>query len=108
VSFARGSDGDVTIGTDSLSAGLGSGIQKMSGEVRVWELEGGVLGRKGRSDGSIRISGEVNTSTISGETDKGLYNRELEGDDGFVGFDDEVVVVMREGKGGSLVVYDFT
>ncbi|KAI9743829.1 MAG: hypothetical protein M1818_002563 [Claussenomyces sp. TS43310] len=69
-------------------------------ELRVWELEGGMGRKKMLGDRSVRIRGE------------GLDVDMIDGDErrGWVGFDDEVVVVMKKGNTGgqSLVVYDFT
>lgn len=93
----------------AISVGGGPG----GGEVRVWELEGGISkGWWRRGERSVRVVGERD------EEDDAHESRTT--DKRWVGFDEEVVVVMREGqagpavevdghtRGSALMVYDFT
>lgn len=84
-------------------------------ELRVWELEAG-LGRKAKAIGerSVRVKA---SSADSGVFDTAKYTgtqlrlRRKDNDNaGWVAFDDEVVILLKEGEEGrqSLVVYDFT
>ena len=94
----------------------------MRGELRVWELEGGVGKRRGvesGSVGSVRVAGKEEGSSGS-KTDasrggQGEDKDEAEGEgEGekkrWVGFDDEMVIVLKDSGRGmqALVVYDFT
>lgn len=85
------------------SRGKAVSVSCRGDEVRVWELEGRVGGR------SVEIrpnaGGEGGARDVSG----------LEGDvwddrRSWVGFDDEMVIVLKEAKSGreSLIVYDFS
>lgn len=103
-------------------------VSAKGGELRVWELERG-LGRKMVGERSVRVRSENN---IVGKVDgsDAHMTTELDAGDGrgkqmqrrgWVGFDDEVVIVLRDGEAGegrrgrgtktktkTLVVYDFT
>lgn len=88
-------------------------------ELRVWELEGG-LGRKVVQERSILVrregkegNGVEDTEGADGESEGGNWGKGMSHDGqrrGWVGFNDEVVIVLKdEGEGGqALVVYDFT
>ena len=78
-------------------------------EMRVWELEGRSAGAGGRSveirpwqsPGRDASSGSRSSSSLIGDWDERRN---------WVGFDDEMVIVLKESKGAreSLMVYDFT
>lgn len=103
------SDAEIT------SRGKAVSVSCRGEEIRVWELEG----RAGGSSIEVRATGPT-TATTTG--DAGMENPEKDGDDapaldpGFderrnwVGFDDEMVIVLKESGQGreSLLVYDFT
>ncbi|KAI1343462.1 hypothetical protein F5Y15DRAFT_370147 [Xylariaceae sp. FL0016] len=74
-------------------------------EIRVWELEGRAEGK------SIEVRPTV--KTLEGGEDASLFGTlpEVQWDDrrNWVGFDDEMVIVLKESRGKeSLMVYDFT
>ncbi|KFY47308.1 hypothetical protein V494_00063 [Pseudogymnoascus sp. VKM F-4513 (FW-928)] len=74
-------------------------------ELRVWELERGLRSRRVVNEESVRVRREAHTTGTGTGTDSiKATNR---GD--WVGFDDEVVVVLKEAEDGAkaLVVYDF-
>ena len=79
-------------------------------EIRVWELEGRVGGN------SIEVRPRQHTDDAEGGSgnDKvpglGLERPEWEDRRNWVGFDDEMVIVLKEARDGreSLMVYDFT
>jgi hypothetical protein len=75
-------------------------------ELRVWELERGLRSRRVVNEESVRVRGEAHT-TVTG-TGTGSVQTTNRGD--WIGFDDEVVVVLKEAEDGgkALVVYDFT
>lgn len=95
------------IGGRGRAVSVGGG----DGEVRVWELEGGSGRRRDGGERSVRIEGSIGLG-------QGLFDQNIADDlgsrgmgKGWVGFDDEVVVVMNTPSGkesGGLVVYDFT
>ena len=74
-------------------------ISARGGELRVWELEAGLLGVVG--DRSVRVRAEVKDET---ETETEPARR------AWVEFDDEVVIVLKDGadREKALAVYDFT
>jgi hypothetical protein len=88
-------------------------------ELRVWELEGG-LGRKVVQERSVLVRREGKEGSdgegvegMDGEISGGVWGRGRSHDGqrgGWVGFNDEVVIVLkeREESGQALVVYDFT
>lgn len=86
------SDADIT------SRGKAVSVSSRGEEMRVWELEGRPSGLRSRSV-EIRAGGD-NSSGVG----------EWEERRNWVGFDDEMVIVLKEAKGGreSLMVYDFT
>lgn len=92
------SDAEIT------SRGKAVSVSERGDEMRVWELEGGRGGGGGVGTGSGR-SVEIRAG---GKGEGG--GEEWEERRGWVGFDDEMVIVLKEGKGGreSLMVYDFT
>jgi len=129
VSFAAAAD----VGGIS-SASFGGRTGCIPGEVRVWELEGGARGRgkswKGEED-SVKVWGKESSTVddavdINDENDDKRARGEAESvstermGNGWVGFDDDVVVVVQGSVGSSsatgngrmrgqrLVVYDFT
>ena len=87
-------------------------------EIRVWELEGGFPSGSSRrraatSDASVQVQPEKKASAAIGSdiVGRGVELKEdLEITTGFVGFDEESVLVLREKGEGSqaLVVYDFS
>jgi hypothetical protein len=91
------SDAEIT------SRGKAVSVSERGNEMRVWELEGGSAWRYGGGNGkSIEIRADGPEPSDEG----------YEWDDkrNWVGFDDEMVIVLKEGRGGkeSLMVYDFT
>ncbi|KAH7395920.1 hypothetical protein BKA64DRAFT_576780 [Cadophora sp. MPI-SDFR-AT-0126] len=85
-------------------------VSTRGNELRVWELEGG-LG--GSSASSNRDSAEWHVQRKESlDMRIGDHEDEMEGCRRWVGFDDEVVIVLKEGGGGAgrqaLMVYDFT
>ena len=83
-------------------------------ELRVWELEGGILGyRRGARQRSIKVSSSSTQFTGSSTAAPIPDNSNLGGHtarDMWIGFDEEKVIVHREKETGDqvLVVYDFT
>lgn len=88
------SDADIT------SRGKAVSVSSRGEEMRVWELEGRPSGLRSRSV-EIRAGGGGGDSSGVGDWDERRN---------WVGFDDEMVIVLKEAKGGreSLMVYDFT
>lgn len=100
-------------------------VSAKGGELRVWELERG-LGRKMVGERSVRVRSENNTIENADGSDaymktaleagEGDANQMLRR--GWVGFNDEVVIVLRDeeareggratGTKKTLVVYDFS
>ncbi|CAG8948706.1 hypothetical protein HYFRA_00001827 [Hymenoscyphus fraxineus] len=101
------------------SRGKAVSVSTKGDEVRVWSLEGG-FSTKGPRGGSIRIlKNRDGDSEVRRCVERDVYDMRFEGvGDGrenrwkstWLGFDDEVVVVLRgeEGGGQAVVVYDFT
>lgn len=112
-------------------------VSTRGNELRVWELEGGLSsirssssssqskifasGKRGKrfEDRSVRIRPEPKFSTSQvgdGEVEAGTemqgerYEEEIEERKRWVGFDDEMVIVLKESGRGTqaLMVYDFT
>ncbi|CAM1501546.1 Fc.00g035300.m01.CDS01 [Cosmosporella sp. VM-42] len=79
-------------------------------EIRVWELEG----RVGGSSIEVRPRQQADDAEGGSGNDKvlglGLERPEWEDRRNWVGFDDEMVIVLKEARDGreSLMVYDFT
>ena len=71
-------------------------------EMRVWELEGRPAALSGRSV-------EIRPNKTEGG-DEDVNGPEWDSRRNWVGFDDEMVIVLKESRGGgeSLMVYDFT
>lgn len=90
------SDADIT------SRGKAVSVSSRGEEMRVWELEGRPSGLRSRSV-EIRAGGDSGRGDNSGV---GEWDERRN----WVGFDDEMVIVLKEAKGGreSLMVYDFT
>lgn len=128
------SSGDRLIGHTSSVSGAHVGgrgkavsVSRLGDELRVWDLEGGITSTKDRrrlhnGDMSVRVQ-PSNASNTSGSTQgdaaprtDGLrfaldrvFDNPTE-NQGWVGFDEQNVIVLREKSEGSqaLVVYDFT
>lgn len=102
-------------------------VSTRGNELRVWELEGGFgsASRKrleGRgAERSVRLRPEMRGGAEGGEkgedeppalgaTDVGDWEEQVEARKQWVGFDDEVVIVLKESGRGTqaLMVYDFT
>ncbi|TID20272.1 F-box domain cyclin-like protein [Venturia nashicola] len=98
-------------------------VSSRGDELRIWELEGTNRRKLASSDLSVRVQGENFPVTTSVEHLNGAITRRASGlglevrdlEDlsvvrGWVGFDEENVVVLKERGAGSqsLVVYDFT
>ena len=103
-------------------------VSTRGNELRVWELEGGFasgsrkrlpprtgLG-KALLDKSVRIRPESRHDVEEGgeedtdKVEKNVFTEEIEARKQWVGFDDEVVIVLKESGEGTqaLIVYDFT
>lgn len=105
------SDAEITARGKAVS------VSSRGEEMRVWELEGRPSGVRSRSV-EIRPGGGITTpTTVSGRPEESCAtgSKDKEGVDweerrNWVGFDDEMVIVLKETKGGreSLLVYDFT
>ena len=111
-------------------------VSRRGDELRVWELEGGfassaarkrlaigdlsvqlrpekrraVVADKGHQAGLDLVSSKIETSSATGTIDGDDAASELTLTRGWIGFDDENVVVLKEQSQGrqALVVYDFT
>ncbi|KAF7545791.1 hypothetical protein G7Z17_g8899 [Cylindrodendrum hubeiense] len=96
-------------------------ISTRGDEIRVWELEGRVGGssievrpRQPADDADVDDGGISGTGSNSEHDNKaqtlGLELAEWEDRRNWVGFDDEMVIVLKEARDGreSLMVYDFT
>lgn len=94
------SDAEIT------SRGRAVSVSQRGDEMRVWELEGGAKQRRVGDHRSIEIRP---TKKDDGGADDGVDAAWEERRD-WVGFDDEMVIVLKErlGGGDSLMVYDFT
>lgn len=94
-------------GAEITARGRAVSVSSRGGEMRVWELEGRSAGpgrRRGRSSVEIRAGAEgLDRALVGG-------NADWEERRNWVGFDDEMVIVLKEARGGreSLLVYDFT
>ncbi|KAH8907703.1 hypothetical protein BR93DRAFT_866363, partial [Coniochaeta sp. PMI_546] len=98
------SDAEITARGKAVS------VSERGDEMRVWELEGGSrLGLGPGSGRSVEIracaEGERGQEEMVEQVEEKWEERK-----NWVGFDDEMVIVLKEGKGGreSLLVYDFT
>ncbi|KAH7126199.1 hypothetical protein EDB81DRAFT_846832 [Dactylonectria macrodidyma] len=92
-------------------------ISTRGDEIRVWELEGRVGGssievrpRQPVDDADDADDGESGTEQVNRTQTPGLDLAEWEDRRNWVGFDDEMVIVLKEARDGreSLMVYDFT
>ncbi len=92
------SDAEIT------ARGRAVSISSRGGEMRVWELEGRPAVLRGRS---VEIRPGGNGYSEGGHSEEGPDWDERRS---WVGFDDEMVIVLKESRGGreSLMVYDFT
>lgn len=100
------------------SRGKAVSVSTRGNELRVWSLEGGFSssrrGREGLRDRSIqirRVGNESQGDEMAGGIGMMEWNdEEVTTRKHWVGFDDEVVIVLKEDAGGNqaLVVYDFT
>ena len=96
------SDAEITARGKAVS------VSSRGEEMRVWELEGRFNGMSGRS---VEIRpGQSPVQRASSTNDDGTaYDWDEKRN--WVGFDDEMVIVLKEKAGGggeSLLVYDFT
>ena len=89
------SDAVITKGGKAVS------VSSRGGEIRLWELEGGL------DKGSVEVRPRSRTESTQ-END--ISAKSLEEKKNWVGFDDEMVIVLNEKNDGreSFVVYDFT
>ncbi|KAK1828659.1 F-box only protein 15 [Podospora conica] len=96
------SDAEIT------ARGRAVSVSSRGEEMRVWELEGRFNGMSGRSV-EIRPGQSPLSGTSSTENGGSAYDWDEKRN--WVGFDDEMVIVLKEKAGGageSLMVYDFT
>lgn len=105
------SDAEITARGKAVS------VSSRGDEMRVWELEGRPSGVRSRSVEVRAANPNPNpAATVAAAEEKaeGGGDGELVGDweerRNWVGFDDEMVIVLKEARGGreSLLVYDFT
>lgn len=105
------SDAEITARGKAVS------VSSRGDEMRVWELEGRPSGVRSRSVEVRAANPNPNpAATVAAAEEKaeGGGDGELGGDweerRNWVGFDDEMVIVLKEARGGreSLLVYDFT
>ncbi|KAM7195583.1 hypothetical protein V8F20_007479 [Naviculisporaceae sp. PSN 640] len=94
------SDAEVTARGKAVS------VSSRGEEMRVWELEGRLAGMG--SSRSVEIKPGFTTASQDGDGER--IGPDWEERRSWVGFDDEMVIVLKERKGGSesLMVYDFT
>lgn len=101
------SDAEITARGKAVS------VSSRGDEMRVWELEGRPSGVRSRSV-EVRAAAASPNPTVAEEKKTGDGDGALGGDweerRNWVGFDDEMVIVLKEARGGreSLLVYDFT
>ncbi|KAK7709917.1 hypothetical protein SLS64_006162 [Diaporthe eres] len=102
------SDAEITARGKAVS------VSSRGDEMRVWELEGRPSGVRSRSV-EVRAAATTNPAAAAAEEKaSGGGDGALVGDweerRNWVGFDDEMVIVLKEARGGreSLLVYDFT
>lgn len=95
------SDAEVTARGKAVS------VSSRGEEMRVWELEGRMAGMGSSRSVEIRPG---SATTTSQDSDGEKIGYDWEERRSWVGFDDEMVIVLKERKGGSesLMVYDFT
>ncbi|ROV98762.1 hypothetical protein VMCG_06722 [Cytospora schulzeri] len=100
------SDAEITARGKAVS------VSSRGEEMRVWELEGRSNGVRSRS---IEIRPKMGADLGTTENEKAAQGATKEVVDwkerrNWVGFDDEMVIVLKEARGGreSLLVYDFT
>ena len=93
------SDAEITARGKAVS------VSSRGEEMRVWELEGRSNGVGGRSVEIRPEQSPANPEATNDDTMQALEERR-----NWVGFDDEMVIVLKEKRGGkeSLMVYDFT
>ena len=91
------SDAEITARGKAVS------VSSRGDEMRVWELEGRPAALHGRSV-------EIRPNKEGGGEEVGGGGPEWDERRNWVGFDDEMVIVLKESRGGgeSLMVYDFT
>lgn len=96
------SDAEIT------SRGRAVSVSTKGEEMRVWELEGRASAAQSLSV-EIRPEASVPAAGVETTPDKGSRASEWEERRNWVGFDDEMVIVLKESEAGgnSLMVYDF-
>ena len=130
--------GDLTIGpgrrlwghTSSVASahvgdrGKAVSVSKRGNELRVWDLEGGTISQTSRrrsvfgadAEGSVQVRAETKVESARKvpqqvtEVQSRCKDEDMAVTEGWVAFDEEKVVVLREEQKGAqaLVVYDFT
>lgn len=98
------SDAEITARGKAVS------VSSRGDEMRVWELEGRPSGVRSRS---VEVRAAINSAAAAEDKalgDDGALVGDWEEKRNWVGFDDEMVIVLKEARGGreSLLVYDFT
>lgn len=102
------SDAEITARGKAVS------VSSRGDEMRVWELEGRPSGVRSRSVEVRAAAAATSPVAAAAEEKAGVSDGALVGDweerRNWVGFDDEMVIVLKEARGGreSLLVYDFT
>ncbi|KAL1892321.1 hypothetical protein Sste5346_007059 [Sporothrix stenoceras] len=99
------SDAEITARGKAVS------VSMRGDEMRVWELEGRPAAERGRSVAIRPNASDAESSRSSSDDDsKGLSAYDWDERRNWVGFDDEMVIVLKESRGGreSLLMYDFT
>jgi hypothetical protein len=85
-------------------------VSTRGNELRVWELEGGFGSTPSRRRLNRKeVVGDRSVKIRPGEVEGG-WEEDVEARKRWVGFDDEMVIVLKESEGGTqaLMVYDFT
>jgi hypothetical protein len=83
-------------------------VSTRGNELRVWELEGGLSALKKRASRLSERSVQIRPADVDENVELGV--EEIEDSKRWVGFDDEMVIVLKESGRGTqaLMVYDFT
>lgn len=97
------SDAEITARGKAVS------VSSRGDEMRVWELEGRPSGVRSRSV-EVRAATSSPAAVAEEKAGDGPLVGDWEERRNWVGFDDEMVIVLKEARGGreSLLVYDFT
>lgn len=99
------SDAEITARGKAVS------VSMRGDEMRVWELEGRPAAERGRSVAIRPTATDAESGRSDSDDDaKGFFSYDWDERRNWVGFDAEMVIVLKESRGGreSLLMYDFT